>query len=107
MLADNASSPDQVRPLLPGDGRHRLLVTSRGKLPQLGARLLALDELSPGEAYELLDRALRIADPDDSRVVDEAEAAAQVASRCGYLPLALQIAAALLVLDRDKAARVW
>ncbi|MES5817120.1 tetratricopeptide repeat protein [Streptomyces sp. RG80] len=103
VLADNASSPDQVRSLLPGDGRHRLLVTSRGKLPQLGARLLALDELSPEEAYELLDRALRIADPGDSRVVDEAEAAAQVASRCGYLPLALQIAAALLVLDQDKA----
>lgn len=103
VLADNASSADQVRPLLPGDARHRLLVTSRGKLPQLGARLLALDELSPGEALELLDRALRIADPDDSRVVEEAEEAGLVASRCGYLPLALQIAAALLVLDRDKA----
>ncbi|MGW7205446.1 tetratricopeptide repeat protein [Streptomyces sp. NPDC054837] len=102
VLADNASSPDQVRPLLPGDGRHRLLVTSRNKLPQLGARLLALDELTPGEAYELLDRALRIADPDDSRVADEAEAAAELALRCGYLPLALQIAAALLVLTRDK-----
>lgn len=102
-LADNASSADQVRPLLPGDARHRLLVTSRGKLPQLGARLLALDELSPGEAYELLDRALRIADPGDSRVIDEAEAAVQVALRCGHLPLALQIAAALLVLDRDRA----
>ncbi|MEU5886042.1 tetratricopeptide repeat protein [Streptomyces sp. NPDC047461] len=103
VLADNASSPDQARPLLPGDVRHRLLVTSRGKLPQLGARLLALDELTSEEAYELLDRALRIADPADSRVVDEAEEAAQVALRCGYLPLALQIAAALLVLDRDKA----
>ncbi|MFI9174558.1 tetratricopeptide repeat protein [Streptomyces lincolnensis] len=103
VLADNASSPDQVRPLLPGDARHRLIVTSRGKLPQLGARLLALDELSPEEAYELLDRALRIADSDDSRVVDEAEEAVRVASRCGHLPLALQIAAALLVLDRDKA----
>ncbi|GCB45935.1 tetratricopeptide repeat protein [Streptomyces sp. NL15-2K] len=102
VLADNASSPDQVRPLLPGDVRHRLLVTSRSKLPQLGARLLALDELTSGEAYELLDRAVRIADPDDSRVADEADAAMQLASRCGHLPLALQISAALLVLDRDK-----
>ncbi|WP_234439905.1 tetratricopeptide repeat protein [Streptomyces bicolor] len=102
VLADNASSPDQVRPLLPGDVRHRLLVTSRNKLPQLGARLLALDELTPGEAYELLDRALRIADPADSRVTGEPAAAKEVAAHCGHLPLALQISAALLVLDRDK-----
>ncbi|WP_405648645.1 tetratricopeptide repeat protein [Streptomyces sp. NBC_00019] len=102
VLADNVSSPEQVRPLVPGDPRHRLLVTSRSKLPQLGARLLALDELTPREAYDLLQRALRIADPADSRVADEAEAAAQVALRCGHLPLALQIAAALLVLDVDK-----
>ncbi|GAA2655462.1 tetratricopeptide repeat protein [Streptomyces vastus] len=102
ILADNASSPEQVRPLLPGDTRHRLLVTSRNKLPQLGARLLPLNELTPQEAYALLDRALWIADPSDSRVADGAEAAAELASRCGHLPLALQIAAALLVLDRDK-----
>ncbi|MFG2024222.1 tetratricopeptide repeat protein [Streptomyces sp. NPDC048825] len=102
ILADNASSPEQVRPLLPGNTRHRLLVTSRNKLPQLGARLLPLNELTPQEAYALLDHALRIADPSDSRVADGAEAAAELASRCGHLPLALQIAAALLVLDRDK-----
>ncbi|MGI5378311.1 tetratricopeptide repeat protein [Streptomyces sp. CA-251387] len=102
VVADNASSPGQVRPLLPGEGRHRLLVTSRSKLPQLGARLLALDELAPREAFELLDGALRVADPADSRVAEEAEAAMHVASHCGCLPLALQIAAALLVLDRGK-----
>ncbi|KUM70925.1 tetratricopeptide repeat protein [Streptomyces curacoi] len=102
VVADNASSPDQVRPLLPGDVRHRLLVTSRSKLPQLGARLLALGELAPQEAYELLDRALRIADPADSRIAGEAEAAMRLARRCGQLPLALQIAAALLVLDGDR-----
>ncbi|WP_189320580.1 tetratricopeptide repeat protein [Streptomyces flaveus] len=102
ILADNASSPEQVRPLLPGNTRHRLLVTSRNKLPQLGARLLSLDELTSEEAYALLDRALRIADPSDSRVADGPEAAAELASRCGHLPLALQIAAALLVLDQDK-----
>ncbi|MET7572977.1 tetratricopeptide repeat protein [Streptomyces sp. NPDC005492] len=103
VLADNGSSAEQVRPLLPGGTRHRLLVTSRSKLPQLGARLMSLDELSEEEAYELLDRALRIADPSDARVTDEVEASAELASCCGYLPLALQIAAALLVLDRDKS----
>ncbi|MFF5298152.1 tetratricopeptide repeat protein [Streptomyces sp. NPDC013161] len=102
VLADNASSAEQVRPLRPGGVRHRLLATSRSKLPQLGARLLALGELSPEEAYELLDRALRIAARDDARVANEREAAAELALLCGYLPLALQIAAALLVLDTEK-----
>ncbi|MGW0835633.1 tetratricopeptide repeat protein [Streptomyces prunicolor] len=102
ILADNASSPAQVRPLLPGGAGHRLLVTSRDRLPQLGARLLALGELTPEEAYELLDRALRIARPADSRVADDPEEAARLAALCGHLPLALQIAAALLVVDPDK-----
>ncbi|WP_225827391.1 ATP-binding protein [Streptomyces naphthomycinicus] len=104
ILADNASSPDQVRPLLPGGGRrHRVLVTSRDRLAQLGARLVRLDQLTPSAAYELLDRALRIADPDDGRVEGEGEAAARLARSCGYLPLALQIAAALLAEDPGKS----
>ena len=103
ILADNASSSTQVRPLFPGDGaRHRLLVTSRDRLPQLGARLVPLDQLTPKEAYDLLDIALRLADPDDSRVAVGAEDASALAACCGHLPLALQIAAALLVVDRAK-----
>ncbi|MFF9280896.1 tetratricopeptide repeat protein [Streptomyces griseosporeus] len=102
VLADNASSPRQVRPLLPGDARHRVLVTSRDRLPQLGARLVPLGELSPREAYELLDRALRIADPDDTRIADDPDAAQQLATLCGHLPLALRIAAALLAEDACK-----
>ncbi|MFD7766240.1 tetratricopeptide repeat protein [Streptomyces sp. NPDC059787] len=102
VLADNASSPDQVRPLLPGDSRHHVLVTSRDRLPQLGARLVPLDQLSPEEAYELLDRALRIADPHDSRVADAPDTAERLAGLCGHLPLALQIAAALLAEDPGK-----
>ncbi|MER6569457.1 tetratricopeptide repeat protein [Streptomyces sp. NPDC001093] len=99
ILADNASSPDQVRPLLPGGARHRMLVTSRDRLPQLGAQLLPLDQLPSQAAYELLDRALRIADPSDHRVVEEAAAATRLVGLCGHLPLALQIAAALLAED--------
>jgi tetratricopeptide (TPR) repeat protein len=102
LLADNASSPDQVRPLLPGDTSHRVLVTSRDRLPQLGARLVPLNQLTPRAAYELLGLALRIADPGDSRVTDEPDAAEQLAALCGYLPLALHIAAALLAEDPDK-----
>ncbi|MDT0574084.1 tetratricopeptide repeat protein [Streptomyces sp. DSM 3412] len=99
VLADNASSPDQVRPLLPGDGRHRVLVTSRDRLTQLGARLVPLDQLTPKDARGLLDLALRTAEPGDSRVTDDADAAGRLADLCGHLPLALQIAAALLVED--------
>lgn len=102
VLADNASSADQVRPLVPGGSRHRVLVTSRDRLPQLGARLLPLSELGTGEAYELLDRALRIADPHDGRVGGDPSTSDRLASLCGHLPLALQIAAALLAADPGK-----
>ncbi|WP_399897374.1 tetratricopeptide repeat protein [Streptomyces sp. BBFR51] len=102
VLADNASSADQVRLLLPGDSRHRILVTSRDRLPQLGARLLPLDQLGTREAYELLDRALRIADPYDARVGEDPGTSDRLASLCGHLPLALQIAAALLTVDPGK-----
>ncbi|WP_327378038.1 SAV_2336 N-terminal domain-related protein [Streptomyces sp. CB02400] len=102
VLADNASSPEQVRPLLPGDSRHHVLITSRDRLPQLSAHLLLLDRLSPQQAYELLDRALRIADPYDSRVADDPDTAERLAGLCGHLPLALQIAVARLVEDPGK-----
>ncbi|MYS79383.1 hypothetical protein [Embleya scabrispora] len=48
ILADNASAADQVHPLLPGRGRHRLLTTSRHSLTTLGARLHHLGILKPG-----------------------------------------------------------
>ncbi|KFG04491.1 regulator [Streptomyces scabiei] len=99
VLADNASSPEQVRALLPGDDRHRVLVTSRDRLTQLGARLVPLDQLTPEHARGLLDLALRTASPEDSRVADDVDAAGRLAKLCGHLPLALQIAAALLVED--------
>ncbi len=101
VLADNASSVEQVRHLLPGAPRHRLLVTSRDRLPQLGARLLPLEQLSAQESYELLDRALRIADPDDGRAA--VDGTRQLADLCGHLPLALQIVAALLAEDSERS----
>lgn len=101
LVADNASSAAQVRPLLPGDDRHRVLITSRHTLAQLGARLLDLAVLGHDESVVLLGAALRTADPDDPRVGTDPPAAEEVARRCGHLPLALQIAAALLVGDPD------
>ena len=47
----------------------------------------------------VLERALRVARPEDTRVADHAGDAAAVATLCGRLPLALGIAAALLAED--------
>jgi len=102
VLADNASSPDQVRPLLPGDARHRLLVTSRTSLPQLGTRIVMLGELSAEESQVLLERALRVADPEDERVTRDPEQAARLGELCGFLPLALHVVAALLAVERGR-----
>ncbi|MFD0144239.1 MULTISPECIES: tetratricopeptide repeat protein [unclassified Streptomyces] len=98
ILADNASTSDQIRPLLPAR-HHAVLVTSRHTLPGLGARLFNLHPLQPEAAVDLLRQRLEVADPDDRRVEDEPTAAEELAALCGYLPLALQIAAALLADD--------
>ena len=101
VVADNASHPGQVQHLLPpGDGPHRLLVTSRDDLPGLGARLLDLDVLAPEAAARLIRTAVAIPLPKDTRVADDPAGTARVAELCGFLPLALQIAAAQLVAER-------
>jgi tetratricopeptide (TPR) repeat protein len=96
IIADNASSEAQVRPLLPGTGHHRTVVTSRRTLARLDARLLDLSALNSARSVELLDTALRIARPDDNRVSRSLAKAGEIAELCGGLPLALQIVAAVL-----------
>ncbi|MEU9900049.1 tetratricopeptide repeat protein, partial [Streptomyces phaeochromogenes] len=97
VVADNASAVAQVRPLLP-PGHHGVLITSRNSLPGLG-RLRTVNRLQPEDAVALLDAALKNNDPDDVRVEEAPAAAERVALACGYLPLALQITAALLAQD--------
>ncbi|MFJ1758663.1 NB-ARC domain-containing protein, partial [Kitasatospora sp. NPDC088134] len=98
VLADNTSDSSQVAHLLPaGSGPHRMLVTSRDNLaPDLGARLLDLDVLTPERAVALMDAALRVVRPTDDRITADPTGAARVAELCGHLPLALRIAAAQL-----------
>ncbi|MFI5534466.1 tetratricopeptide repeat protein, partial [Kitasatospora sp. NPDC051853] len=98
VLADNASDSEQVELLLPAaNGPHRMLVTSRDNLaPDLGARLVDLDVLSPEDAVALMDTALRTVRRGDDRVTADPMGSARVAELCGYLPLALRIAAAQL-----------
>ena len=104
VIADNASSEAQARPLLPGAGPHKVLVTSRHTLAGLGARLVDVTVLDEDGSIELLDAAVRAARPDDDRISGDQEAAGRLAGMCGGLPLALQITAALLKADPALAA---
>ncbi|RCG15840.1 helix-turn-helix domain-containing protein [Streptomyces reniochalinae] len=98
VLLDNARDAAQVRPLLPGTAGCAALVTSRVRMVDLaGARLVDLDVLGPGEAMALFSRVVGA-----ERVGAEREAAMDVVAACGFLPLALRIAAARL-----SARRTW
>ncbi|MFJ5936104.1 AAA family ATPase [Streptomyces sp. NPDC093071] len=101
IVADDASSPGQLRHLVPAHPAHRLLATSRDALsaPDFPARLVSLDELDTESATELIAVALARVSPGDPRAGEEAGALERVAEYCGRLPLALTIAAALLTDD--------
>ncbi|MEN3358558.1 MAG: hypothetical protein V7637_2540 [Mycobacteriales bacterium] len=94
VVLDNAASPDQVSPLLPGTGTSMVVVTSRDSLAGLvalhGARRLELDLLPARDAVVLLRRLV------GRRVDTEPEAAARLAQQCAQLPLALRVAAELV-----------
>ncbi|MFF4014754.1 tetratricopeptide repeat protein [Streptomyces sp. NPDC001843] len=96
LLLDNVCEPSQLPPLLPGGAAHRVLFTSRESHPSLAARELSLGPLCPQDSAELIARALRLRQADDERPEREAEAVRELTRLCGHLPLALQIAAALL-----------
>jgi DNA-binding SARP family transcriptional activator/tetratricopeptide (TPR) repeat protein len=98
VVLDNAESAEQVRPLLPGDSTSRVVVTSRDSLAGLvardGARRLDLDLLPPSEALDLVRRLV------GSRIDAEPAAAGELVEQCARLPLALRVAAELLVSRR-------
>ncbi len=93
VLLDNASSVEQVRPLLPGSPSCFAVVTSRDSLGGLiarhGAYRIELDLLPRPDALDLLRSML------GSRVDDELAAADTLAERCARLPLALRVVAEL------------
>lgn len=98
VLLDNARDAAQVRPLLPGTAGCAALVTSRVRMVDLeGAHLVDLDVMSPEEALLLFTRIVG-----EERVAAEREAALDVVAACGFLPLAIRIAA-----SRLAARRTW
>ncbi|MDT0414602.1 tetratricopeptide repeat protein [Streptomyces sp. DSM 41982] len=99
LVADNASSSAQIRPLVPVGGRHRLLVTSRHSHPDLGARLVDIASLSNGAGIALLRARLLETRPADGRVDNAHPDACALVTWCAGHPLALRICAAVLVLN--------
>ncbi|MFI2237131.1 AfsR/SARP family transcriptional regulator [Streptomyces chrestomyceticus] len=98
VLLDNARDAAQVRPLLPGTDGCAALITSRVRMIDLaGAHLVDLDVMSPEEAFTLF--ALIVG---EERVNAEREASMDVVGACGFLPLAIRIAA-----SRLAARRTW
>lgn len=92
IVLDNASDASQLRPLLPGTANSAVLITTRRRLTGLdNIDLLTLDVLSPPDARQLF----RIAVGDD-RPNAEPAAADEILHLCGYLPLAIRIAASRL-----------
>lgn len=98
LLLDDAADAEQVRALLPGTPGCAVLVTSRVHLGGLAAlhdaRVVTLDVLRPDEAQDLFTDLLGAG-------ADRA-ALAEVARLCGYLPLALRLAAANLGSGADR-----
>jgi tetratricopeptide (TPR) repeat protein len=98
VLLDDAAGPEQVRPLLPGSGSCRVVVTSRRALDGLdGCRPLPLGTFDEPDARDLL---ARIVGPD--RVAAEPAAADRIVALTGRLPLAVSLAA-----RRLRARPAW
>ncbi|WP_344961478.1 AfsR/SARP family transcriptional regulator [Streptomyces thioluteus] len=92
VLLDDARDAAQVRPLLPGAGGCAAVVTSRNRLVDLeSVHLVDLDVMTPDEGLALFARIVG-----EERVAAERGAAREVVAACGFLPLALRIAAARL-----------
>ncbi|MFI6100410.1 tetratricopeptide repeat protein [Lentzea sp. NPDC051213] len=83
VVLDNAASVDQVAPLLPDSDGCRVVITSRNRLAGVDAWPVLLDVMSPEEAIALL-----------RGLLGDAPELPELARLCGYLPLALRIAAA-------------
>jgi DNA-binding SARP family transcriptional activator len=92
VVADDAATAAQVRPLIPGTAGCALIVTSRSRMEDLdGAHLMPLDVLPAEDAAGLLSRIVGA-----QRVAAESDATGELVAACGALPLALRIAGAKL-----------
>ncbi len=100
LIIDNADQPEILKPWLPRHGKGHILLTSRAQVFQsVGiANPVEIQEMTPGEAVEFLFK--RTGRQDGDRA--ESKAAGELARELGYLPLALEQAAAYIT---EKKAR--
>lgn len=96
LVLDNAGDADQVMPLLPGDSRTFVLITSRNDLAGLvaaeGAQMVRLEPFTADEARQMLEPRLGPA-----RLQAEPDAVTWIIEKCAGLPLALALIAARAV----------
>jgi DNA-binding SARP family transcriptional activator/DNA-binding transcriptional ArsR family regulator len=87
IVADDAATAAQVRPLMPGTSTCAMLVTGRtGPRDLGGAKTTSLRSLSVAETIQLIGK---IAGPE--RITADRGAAGELAAACGGLPLAVRI----------------
>ncbi|WP_306490427.1 AfsR/SARP family transcriptional regulator [Streptomyces brasiliscabiei] len=87
IVLDDAVSTAQVRPLIPGSGGSRVIVTSRHRLADLeGVHDVTVDALDEEASLQLLERFVG-----RSRVNAERAAAHRLVEACAGVPLALRI----------------
>ncbi|QLY33345.1 tetratricopeptide repeat protein [Nocardia huaxiensis] len=92
VVLDNAADADHVRPLLPAITDSLILITSRRRMIDLdGVHAVSMPVLPPGDAIALFERIV------GTRATAEPVAALDVLQLCGFLPLAVRIAAARLL----------
>ncbi|MFJ4583527.1 AfsR/SARP family transcriptional regulator [Streptomyces echinatus] len=104
VVLDDARSVEQIRPLMPGRGSARVLVTSRDPLNELAGTSavtrLELGAMSPAESLKLLAATIG-----EHRVAAEPAAATRLVELCDRLPLALRVVATRLLSDHRWSLR--
>lgn len=94
---DNVCERSQFDGLRPANPVHKLVINTRESFGHIANRhVIELDVLDPAEAVLLMTAAAEDRNPGEQRFDQEADAAAQLATLCDGLPLALQIVTALL-----------
>jgi DNA-binding SARP family transcriptional activator len=102
LLLDDAASPAQVRPLLPGTPGAAVLLTSRRRLSGLveASTTVSVEPLATEAAWELVASLVGA-----QRLAREPEAAAELCDWCAGHPLALRIVAGRLAANPDWTVR--
>jgi Domain of unknown function (DUF4062)/NB-ARC domain len=98
LVVDDIWESGHAKPFLVGGPQCCLLLTTRRAhiADELGARLWALDVMSPHEAVDLLRKRIETRRRGAPLSRSEMESAATLAEMAGYLPLALELLGALI-----------